>query len=112
MKDFLIGMGIGFTMALCIMGIIREILGTGGITFGVYLPLPAVSFTPLSDYAIKLFTLPAGGFLTLGSILAVMTAYRNHKEAKKQALEKARIEELKAKKALELAAKKAQAEVK
>lgn len=107
-----IGMGIGFTMALCIMGLIREVLGTGGITFGVYLPLPAVSFTPLSDYAIKLFTLPAGGFLTLGSILAVMTAYRNYKENKKALAEKARIEELKAKKAAELAAKKAQAEVK
>lgn len=106
-----IGMGIGFTMALCIMGLIREILGTGGITFGVYLPLPELSFTPLSNYAISLFTLPAGGFLTLGCVLAVMNAYSNHKAEKKALAEKARIEELKAKKAAELAAKKA-AEVK
>ncbi len=104
-----LGMGIGFTMALCIMGVIREILGTGGLSFGVYFTfLPSVSWTPLQAYAIKLFVLPAGGFLTLGLILAVMAAYKNHKEAKKQALEKQRIEELKAKKAAELAQKKAE----
>lgn len=103
-----LGMGIGFTIALCIMGILREILGTGGLTFGVYFTfLPKVSFTPLAAYAIKLFVLPAGGFLTLGCILAVMAFYKNHKEEKKLAEEKKRIEELKAKKAQELAAKKA-----
>ncbi len=104
-----LGMGIGFTMALCIMGIIREILGTGGLTFGVYFTfIPYTSFTPLSEYAIKLFVLPAGGFLTLGCILAVMAFYKNHKEEKKLLAEKKRIEELKAKKAAELAAKQAQ----
>lgn len=103
-----LGMGIGFTIALCIMGIIREILGTGGLTFGVYFTfIPYTSFTPLSGYAIKLFILPAGGFLTLGCILAVMAFYKNHKEEKKIALEKKRIEELKAKKAAEIAAKQA-----
>ncbi len=104
-----LGMGIGFTMALCIMGIIRELLGTGGLSFGVYFTfLPHVSWTPLADYAIKLFVLPAGGFLTLALILAVMAFYKNRKEDKKLALQKAKIEELKAKKALEMAAKKQQ----
>lgn len=109
-----LGMGIGFTMALCIMGIIREILGTGGLTFGVYFTfIPYTSITPLSAYAIKLFVLPAGGFLTLGCILAVMAFYKNHKEEKKILAEKKRIEELKAKKAAELAAKQtSQEEVK
>ncbi len=103
-----LGMGIGFTIALCIMGIIREILGTGGLTFGVYFTfIPYVSFTPLANYAIKLFVLPAGGFLTLGMILAVMAFYHNHKEEKKIALEKKRLEELKAQKALEQQAKEA-----
>lgn len=78
-----LGMGIGFTMALCIMGLIRELLGTGGLTFGVYFTfIPYVSITPLADYAIKLFILPAGGFLTLGCILAVMAFFKNHKEEK------------------------------
>lgn len=80
-----LGMGIGFTMALCIMGVIRELLGTGGLTFGVYFTfIPYTSFTPLADYAIKLFILPAGGFLTLGCILAAMAAYRNYKEGKRK----------------------------
>ncbi len=101
-----LGMGIGFTMALCIMGVIREILGTGGLSFGIYFTfIPEVHITPLANYAIKLFVLPSGGFLTLGCILAVMAFYKNRKEAKKIALEKQRIEELKAKKAAELAAK-------
>ena len=106
-----LGMGIGFTIALCIMGVIREVLGTGGLTFGVYFTfLPLVSFTPLAEYAIKLFILPAGGFLTLGCILAVMTFYKNHKDEKKLEEERKRIEEIKAKKAAELAAKKASIE--
>ena len=106
-----LGMGIGFTIALCIMGVIREVLGTGGLTFGVYFTfLHLVSFTPLAEYAIKLFILPAGGFLTLGCILAVMTFYKNHKDEKKLEEERKRIEELKAKKAAELAAKKASIE--
>ena len=100
-----LGMGIGFTIALCIMG------GTGGLTFGVYFTfIPLVSFTPLAEYAIKLFILPAGGFLTLGCILAVMTFYKNHKDEKKLEEERKRIEELKAKKAAEMAAKKASIE--
>lgn len=102
-----LGMGIGFTIALCIMGFLREVIGTGGLTFGVYFSfLPYVSWTPLSEYAISLFVLPAGGFLTLGCILAVMAFYKNRKEDKRLALERKRIEELKAKKAAELAAKK------
>lgn len=106
-----LGMGLGFTMALCIMGIIRELIGTGGVTFGVYFTfIPYTAITPLADYAIKLFTLPAGGFLTLGCVLAVMAFYHNHQEDKKIALEKKRIEELKAKKALELANKQKEQE--
>lgn len=103
-----IGTGIGFTMALCIIAIIREILGTGAITIGEYFPLPnkiIIHIFPES-IAISLFTLPAGGFLTLGCVLAFIAWRKNKKDEKKKALEKARIEELKAKKALELQKKK------
>ncbi len=107
-----IGMGLGFTLALCIVGFIREIIGTGGLSMGAYFPFLANSagearaFLPLKDYAISLFTLPVGGFLTLGFILAFM-AWRSNVKAEKIALEqKKKIEELKAKKALELEAKK------
>ena len=57
-----LAMGIGFTLALCIIAAVREILGNGTIlgfdvTFGVYEP---------ATY----FVLPAGAFVTLGFIIA------------------------------------------
>lgn len=57
-----IGMGIGFTWALMLLGIIREILGSGKI-FG-YL-IFGESFKPA-----LMMILPPGGFLTLGLVLA------------------------------------------
>ena len=107
-----VGTGIGFTMALCIIAFIRELIGTGALTFGYYFPLP----TPLKwqifpeSMAISLFVQSAGGFLVLGCVLAFIAWRANVKADKKAALEKARIEELKAKKAAEVAAKKAEAE--
>ena len=76
-----IGMGLGYTMAIVIIAIIREFLGTGGFTFGEVLTfLPHVSFTPLEDYAISFFTMPVGAFLVLGLTLAVIALHRNKKE--------------------------------
>lgn len=56
-------MGLGFTFALAILGAIREILGSGSI-LGISLFGGAA---PLSIMA-----LPAGGFLTLGFVIAVV----------------------------------------
>lgn len=101
-----LGCGIGFTMAICIIAFFREIIGTGAITIGEYFPLPTKIVLQLipSEYAISLFVQSAGGFLVLGLVLACMAAYKNKKEAKLAAIEKARIEELKAKKQAELKA--------
>ena len=75
-----IGMGIGYTLALVIMGLVREILGTGGITIGeIFTFLPYVSFTPLENYAMAIFTMPAGAFLVLGAILAILAFNANRK---------------------------------
>ncbi len=56
-----LGMGLGFTLALFIIGSVREILGTGAF-FGMDLTggvvIPATSFI-----------LPAGGFLVLGLLM-------------------------------------------
>lgn len=103
-----IGTGLGFTMALCIIAFFRELIGTGALSFGVYFPIGTQLIFHIfpQEYAISLFTLPAGGFLTLGCVLAFMTWRKNKKDEKKALLEKARIEELKAKKALELQKKK------
>ena len=60
-----LGMGLGFSVALTIIGLVREILG-GGEAFGIYI-MPA-SFTPIS-----IFKLAPGAFF----VLAVLTAIQN-----------------------------------
>lgn len=104
------GQGLGFTMAICIIAAIREILGTGAITIGEYFPIGTKIVFQIvpSQFAISLFVQSAGGFLTLGAVLAFMAWRKNVKEDKAAIEQKKRIEELKAKKAAELAAKKAE----
>ncbi|MBO5098974.1 MAG: electron transport complex subunit E [Clostridia bacterium] len=58
------GMGLGFTIALCIIATFREVLGAG--TWMGFQVMPA-SYEPA-----LLFILPAGGFLSLGIILGVI----------------------------------------
>ena len=62
-----LGMGLGFSMALTMLGSIREILGTGKI-FG---------FTLYSDkYGMLLFVLAPRAFIALGYLLAIMNKFR------------------------------------
>ena len=64
-----IGMGLGFTLALFTMGSIREIVGTGQ-WMGIDLHLPVT---------MTMFIMPAGGFFTLGCIIAVVNKIANKK---------------------------------
>lgn len=57
-----LGSGIGFTIALFLMGSVREILGSGQ-WFGIDLHLPVT---------MTVFIMPAGGFFALGVIIAVV----------------------------------------
>ena len=109
-----IGTGIGYTIALCIVALIRELIGTGALSFGVYFPIGKAYYLHLfpQQYALSIFVQSAGGFLALGLVLAVMACYKNIKDAKAEAAKQARIEELKKKKAEELARKKAEEEAK
>ncbi|MCK4259389.1 MAG: electron transport complex subunit E [Halanaerobiales bacterium] len=61
-----VGMGLGFTWALTLLGSIREILGMGTI-FGGAIPGFTSWWTPWT-----IMVLPAGAFLTLGVLLGVM----------------------------------------
>ena len=61
-----LGMGIGFTLALTLAALLREILGNG-TAFGVQL-LPK-SFEPIG-----IFIQPPGAFLVIAFIIAVMNA--------------------------------------
>ena len=55
------GMGLGFTMALTVLGAVRELLGSGAF-FGMKL---------ISGDAMLLFILPPGAFLALGYLLVL-----------------------------------------
>ena len=63
-----IGMGIGFTLALGIVAGLRELLGNGTLTLWGSIAWEAPT------KPILLFILPAGGFIMLGLILAVVNA--------------------------------------
>ncbi|PIE20296.1 MAG: electron transport complex subunit RsxE [Proteobacteria bacterium] len=68
------GMALGFTLALFMLGAIREVLGSGSL-FGV--DLFGESFEPWS-----VMVLPPGGFLTIGVLLAVFAAVADNKRRK------------------------------
>lgn len=58
-----LGMGVGFTAALLLMGMIRELLGAGTL-FG-YAVMPSF-YIPIT-----VFILPAGGFFVFGLLIAL-----------------------------------------
>ncbi len=59
-----LGMGLGFTLSLTLLGSVREVLGNG-TWFG--LPVLGASYQPLI-----VMILPPGAFITLGVLLAAM----------------------------------------
>ena len=87
-----VGMALGFTLALLTIGFFREFFGTGGISYGVYLPLgiegKLLNITnPL--FNIGILTGPAGGFIILGVLLAMFKQFDLNKQAKLKAIKKA-----------------------
>ena len=72
-----IGMGLGFTIALTLIGAVRELLGAGSI-FG--LSLFGASYQPA-----LLFILPPGAFLTLGFLMALFNKVVKKKVSKEKA---------------------------
>ena len=65
-----LGMGLGFTLALVILGGIREILGSGSL-FGIYLPIFPLDAQG-NPQTMLVFVLAPGAFLGLGYIIAIM----------------------------------------
>ena len=62
-------MGLGFTWALTLLGLVRELLGTGAV-FGI-------SLIGEDNDGMLLMILPAGGFLCLGYLMALINHLRN-----------------------------------
>jgi electron transport complex protein RnfE len=81
------GVAIGFALSLSIVGFFREFLGTGQIILGQTLPLgfeyTFLGNAGLDKYAYSILVQPPGAFLVIGIILAIITAYRQTKGAKK-----------------------------
>jgi len=67
-----LGMGTGFTVALMILGAIREFLGTGDLVFNGRALLGRVWFEPAA-----IMILPPGAFITMGLVLALLNAMGN-----------------------------------
>lgn len=77
-------MGIGFTFALVLMGFFRELLGAGTILSGyVGANKLGIQIPFLSEYPISMMILPAGGFLMMGFLLAVIQYFMNKKKGDK-----------------------------
>ena len=70
-------MGLGFTFALGLLGGIREFIGNG--------TLWDVKVTPAAYPGISFFTQPAGAFITLGTLIAAVTAIKTFAAKRKGA---------------------------
>jgi electron transport complex protein RnfE len=73
-----LGMGLGFTLALLVIGVIRELLGKGKV-FGL-------DVLPAAYPGVTIMILAPGAFLTLGCLMALLNHFR--KAAAKKAEEK------------------------
>ena len=62
-----VGIGLGFTLGLTLLGSVRELLGAGSL-FGVVL-LPETC-------NMLLFVLPPGAFITLGYLIAIVNKFK------------------------------------
>lgn len=62
-----LGMGIGFTLALTVLGALRELLGTGKL-FGMTLWN--------EEYGMLMFVLAPGAFIVLGYLIAIVNKIR------------------------------------
>ena len=64
-----LGMGLGFTLALTLLGGVREIIGSGALFGNKFLPGDAKT--------ILLFIMPPGAFITYGYLIAIMNKIKN-----------------------------------
>ncbi len=83
------GTGIGFLIGVVLIGLLREFLGTGGLTISnPFTGEALISGTPLEDFAIPFMKDKGGAFLMLGVVLSIFSFIRislEEKESKKEA---------------------------
>ncbi len=62
-----VGMGLGFTLALIVIGFLRELIGAGTILDDTALKITIPNYVPVA-----MFVKPPGAFLIIGFIIAIM----------------------------------------
>jgi electron transport complex protein RnfE len=81
------GMGCGFTLAMLLISVIRELIGAGTI---LGMPVLGESYNPM-----LMMVLPPGAFILIGYLVAAFKTWNSNQE------KKAQLAELKAKKEAE-----------
>lgn len=86
-----LAMGLGFTLALVVLGAVRELLGAGTLFAGASLLLGEafrfLEITVIPDYkGFLLMILPPGGFLALGFLIAGKRVWDGKRERRAAAL--------------------------
>ena len=77
-----LGMGLGFTVGLTLIGIVREVIGAGQIFGFQILPLADAASGKLGYTPVTIFVLAPGAFFVLGVLVAVMNVLRERAEKK------------------------------
>lgn len=62
---------LGFSAVMLLIGIVREVIGTGVIRFGVYTSI-SFKIDLFSNYSLAILANPLGSFLVLGVVLAIL----------------------------------------
>jgi len=70
-----LGCGIGFTLGLTLLAVIREVLGSGSITLPGW-RIPLVDPKAFDPHAWVIMIMPPGAFLTLGAVIGIITQLR------------------------------------
>ena len=65
-----LGIGLGFTFGLTLLGIVRELLGSGALFSLRIFP---------EEYSVLIFVLAPGAFITLGYLIAIINRLRTSK---------------------------------
>lgn len=85
-----LGMGLGFGLAIMLVGFIREFFGTGTIIIGkVFTFIPEFSLIPYAEdsnvprYFISVLTTAPGAFIVMGLLLALLVFIQDKRGAKK-----------------------------
>jgi electron transport complex protein RnfE len=76
-----LGMGLGFTLALVMIGVVRELLGNGTL---LGFPIP-----PFTSHPWIIMILPPGAFITLGLLIAGMNWITQRQESQRLGRERA-----------------------